>query len=156
MGRMNKPFVIEQACLEDLPGLIQVLAEDAIGGKGDRWEPDLAPGYADAFAEISADPRARILVARQDGTVVGFVHLYFLRALPSFGRRKVVLNSVFVAAATRGQGVGARLVAAAEQIGREGGATEVTLTSNKKRLDAHRFYRQLGYEQRHEGFSKAL
>lgn len=148
--------VVEGASADDLPALVQILAEDEVGGKGDAWTTDLAPGYRAAFESILANLDHRVIVARQQGRVLGFVHLYFLRGLPSQGRLKVVLNSVFVAAAARGMGVGARLVAAAEAIAREGGATEVTLTSSKKRVDAHRFYRSLGYEQRHEGFGKAL
>ena len=32
----------------------------------------------------------------------------------------------------------------------------VQLTSNKKRLDAHRFYERLGFKKSHEGFKLAL
>jgi hypothetical protein len=32
----------------------------------------------------------------------------------------------------------------------------VQLTSNKKRVDAHRFYRDLGFVQSHEGFKMFL
>jgi hypothetical protein len=32
----------------------------------------------------------------------------------------------------------------------------VQLTSNKQRLDAHRFYRALGFAQSHEGFKLFL
>ncbi|MCZ8373759.1 MAG: GNAT family N-acetyltransferase [Beijerinckiaceae bacterium] len=148
--------IVEGAAAADLQALVQILAEDEVGGKGDAWTDDCAPRYRAAFEAILANPDHRVIVARHEGRVLGFVHLYFLHGLPAHGRLKVVLNSVFVAAAARGMGVGARLVAAAEAIARQGGATEVTLTSSKKRVDAHRFYRNLGYEQRHEGFGKAL
>lgn len=148
--------VVEGASAADLPGIVQILAEDELGGKGDAWNEELAPAYRSALEAILANPDHRVLVARRGGQVLGFVHLYFLRGLPSQGRLKMVLNSVFVGAAARGLGIGAQMVAAAEAIARAGGATEITLTSNKKRLDAHRFYRTLGYEQRHEGFGKVL
>lgn len=154
---MARPdIVIDRATADDLPALVQILAEDDVGGKGDAWTDELAPGYRLAFDRMLSHPDMVVLVARSGTQILGFVHLYFLQALPSFGRLKAVLNSVFVGAAARGQGVGAMMVAAAEQVAREGGATEVTLTSNKKRLDAHRFYRNLGYAQRHEGFGKSL
>jgi GNAT superfamily N-acetyltransferase len=39
---------------------------------------------------------------------------------------------------------------------REKGCGMVQLTSNKKRLDAHRFYVRLGFQQSHEGFKYYL
>ncbi|MCZ8187541.1 MAG: GNAT family N-acetyltransferase [Beijerinckiaceae bacterium] len=153
---VHAALIVERASVDDLPAMVRILAEDEVGGKGDAWTPEFEPAYRKAFEEILANPDHRLIVARGEGAVLGFVHLYFLRGLPSHGRLKVVLNSVFVAAAARGKGVGARMVSAAEAMAREGGATEATLTSNKKRVDAHRFYRTLGYEQRHEGFGKVL
>lgn len=153
---VQESLIVEGAMDADLPEIVRILAEDEVGGKGDAWTPEFEPAYRKAFEEILANPDHRLIVARGKGTVLGFVHLYFLRGLPSHGRLKVVLNSVFVAASARGMGVGARMVSAAEAIARQGEATEVTLTSNKKRIDAHRFYRNLGYGQRHEGFGKGL
>ncbi len=36
------------------------------------------------------------------------------------------------------------------------GCALAQLTSDKRRTDAHRFYRSLGYEQSHEGFKRPL
>jgi GNAT superfamily N-acetyltransferase len=36
------------------------------------------------------------------------------------------------------------------------GCSLVQLTSNKKRVDAHRFYQRLGFAQSHEGFKYSL
>ncbi len=149
-------LVVERAHPRDLPEIIQILSEDEVGAKGDGWTEASAPAYMAAFDRMLANPDMVVLVARKGGQSLGFLHLYFLQGLPAHGRLKVVLNSVFVARAARGQGVGAQLVAAAEEIAREGGAAEVTLTSGKKRMDAHRFYQGLGYERRHEGFGKSL
>jgi GNAT superfamily N-acetyltransferase len=154
MGQTS--VVVERAHPLDLPAIVQILAEDELGGKGDAWTEASAAAYEAAFARMLAHADMVVLVARESSRLLGFLHLYFLQGLPGHGRLKVVLNSVFVARAARGQGVGAQLVAAAEKIAREGGATEVSLTSGKKRVDAHRFYQDLGYERRHEGFGKSL
>ncbi len=49
------------------------------------------------------------------------------------------------------QGIGAELMKAAidEATGR--GCARVQLTTNKQRLDAHRFYERLGFKASHEG-----
>jgi GNAT superfamily N-acetyltransferase len=39
---------------------------------------------------------------------------------------------------------------------RERGCYKLTLTSNKARKDAHRFYERLGFEATHEGFRMDL
>jgi len=39
---------------------------------------------------------------------------------------------------------------------RERGCGVVQLTSNKKRVDAHRFYERLGFAKSHEGFKLYL
>jgi GNAT superfamily N-acetyltransferase len=39
-----------------------------------------------------------------------------------------------------------------EFLAREAGCYKLTLTSNKRRTDAHRFYERLGFARTHEGF----
>jgi len=44
----------------------------------------------------------------------------------------------------------------AHERGRARGCVLAQLTSDKRRTDAHRFYRSLGYDQSHDGFKLAL
>ena len=61
-----------------------------------------------------------------------------------------------MAAAHRGQGIGAQMMTRAIAMARAAGCGVVQLTSNRKRLDAHRFYKRLGFEASHEGFRLML
>lgn len=154
---MSAPSVLVRPAVEsDLPAIIAVLADDDVGGHGDSWNEDTAPAYRSAFREIAADRNSEILVAELGGAVRGVLILRFQRGLADRGGFKAILQSVFVAAAARGAGIGRLMVAEAERRARERGATRVELVSNKKRLDAHRFYRTLDYAQSHEGFRKVL
>lgn len=150
------PILIDEARAEDLPQIIGVLGDDDVGGHGDAWSEARTPQYRAAFDEISADPNADLLVARREGRVVGVLLLRFNRSLADLGGLRANLQSVFVGAGDRGQGVGRVLVAEAERRAIVRGADAINLISNKKRLDAHRFYRDLGYAQSHEGFKKSL
>jgi len=47
-------------------------------------------------------------------------------------------------------------MAEAHRRGNERGCALAQLTSDKRRDDAHRFYRRLGYAQSHEGFKLPL
>jgi GNAT superfamily N-acetyltransferase len=152
----NATLIISEAIPADLPGMIQVLSEDTLGGHDDLWDETRADAYHAAFAHISSNPDMVLLVAKQGDQTLGLLHLIYLRGLPDGGALRAMLNSVFVGAAARGHGVGAKLVLEAENRARLRGARFMTLTSNKKRVDAHRFYRNLGYAQAHEGFKKEL
>jgi GNAT superfamily N-acetyltransferase len=66
------------------------------------------------------------------------------------------MTAVVVDESARGQGIGRLLVAAAEEYFTERGCAMVEVTSNKKRLDAHRFYEQLGYTGTSFRFAKSL
>lgn len=152
---MNEPLVVTDATRDDLPAMIAILREGQVVAK-DSWTEASAPAYRAAFDEMAADPRYALLVAREGRTVLGMLQLNYSRALPDGGALKAILESVFVAASARGRGIGRLLVAEAERRAIARGARRVQLTSNKVRLDAHRFYRTLGYTQGHEGFSKSL
>jgi GNAT superfamily N-acetyltransferase len=54
--------------------------------------------------------------------------------------------------AHRGQRIGEDLVRHAESLARAAGCYKLTLTSNKRRTDAHRFYERLGFARTHEAF----
>lgn len=57
----------------------------------------------------------------------------------------VELTTLYVAAAARRQGWGARLVWWVERAARERGAGRVELWSDRRFADAHRLYERLGY-----------
>lgn len=153
---MSASVIVETATLDDLPGMVGVLGDDDVGGHGDVWNEESAPAYRAAFAEISADPNAELIVAREGGKVLGVLLLRFNRSISDRGALRAMLQSVFVGAEARGKGVGRLMVAEAERRATLRGADFVNLLSNKKRADAHRFYRTLGYDQSHEGFKKKL
>jgi GNAT superfamily N-acetyltransferase len=54
----------------------------------------------------------------------------------------------------RSRGIGASLLAAAEDLARDRGCYRIQLTSRNVREDAHRFYVTNGYGQTSQGFKK--
>ncbi len=66
------------------------------------------------------------------------------------------MTAVVVDEPARGRGIGGLLVAAAEKYFADRGCAMVEVTSNKKRVDAHRFYEQLGYTGTSFRFAKTL
>lgn len=148
--------VIDLAVEEDLPAIVAMHAADAVGGHGDAWTAETEADYLAAFATLRAHPDHALYVARHDGTVVGTFLLSLLPGLTGRGMLHAQLRSVQVRADLRSLGIGARMVAFAEDEARSRGAGVVELTSNMRRTQAHAFYERLGYAKSHAGFKKRL
>ena len=114
------------------------------------------PGYAEAFAEIDASKDNGLFVAERDGKVVGTFQVTLIPGLVARGRKRGKIESVHVAPECRGMGIGKIMIAHALAFARTQDVGLIELSSNKSRLDAHRFYRNLGFAQSHEGFKLEL
>jgi GNAT superfamily N-acetyltransferase len=145
-----------QAKLDDLPALISLFADDAIGGHGDTVDLSARSLYEHAFAAIDASPNDLLFVGVVGNEVVATAQVTFITSLTGRGTKRMVIEAVQARADMRGKGIGAKLVQHCLDIGREHGAATVQLTSNNKRPDAHRFYKRLGFEPTHTGFKLRL
>ena len=149
-------LLIREAQAEDLEAIIRLHEEDELGSHGDLWSPETQAAYEAAFAAIQRSPENRLFVALDGREIVGTFQLTFIPNLTGRGALRVKIESVKVKAARRSTGIGARMMAFAEDQARNHGARAMELTSNKTRKDAHRFYERLGFSRSHEGFKKKL
>ena len=140
----------------DVPAIVALLADDALGAQREELTDPLPVAYGEAFAAIDADPRQLLLVADDDGRVVGTLQLTFLPYLTHRGGERALVEAVRVASDQRGTGVGRALLAWAIDRARERGCRMVQLTTDKQRPDAQRFYESLGFEATHEGMKLPL
>lgn len=124
----------------------------------------LSPGdehvdEVDAYWAAVEETRARrgdVLVAELDGEVVGVCQVMVFPHFQHTGGWCCEIESVHVRDDMRSRGVGAALLAAAEDLARDRGCYRIQLTSRNVRVDAHRFYVANGYEQTSQGFKKPL
>lgn len=140
----------------DLPALVAMLADDPLGATRERFEEPLPEAYAHAFAAIDADPWIELIVAEAKGEPVGCLQLTLVPGLSRRGSTRAQIEAVRVRADRRGRGLGHALVGHAIERARARGAALVEATSDKTRADAHRFWRDLGFANSHEGFKLAL
>lgn len=143
---------IKVAGRNDLPAIVAILAADRLFGARDTTDAAAFPDYERAFEAIVADPRLTLYVARREGEVVGTFQLVLFHALLRHGALIAIAEAVHVRPDARGLGIGRAMMDFAIAEGKRRGAASLQLTSNKKRLDAHRFYERIGFERRHEGF----
>lgn len=143
---------MRRATKDDLPAIVALLADDVRGRSRDDASLPLDPAYEEAFAAVDADPRQLLVVAVLDGAIVGTLQLSFIPGIGHKGAWRGQIEAVRIASQLRGQGLGGEMIAWAVDTCRSRGCRMVQLTSDKTRLDTHRFYEQLGFEQSHLGF----
>jgi len=99
---------------------------------------------ADRIQTWAEDPSGAAYVADADGVVLGLVAVHlcpFFVSSDSSGR----IMALVVSDQARCQGLGGRLVAAAESFAASHGCVRMEVTSGDRRQDAHTFYRRRGY-----------
>ena len=147
---------MRDATIDDLPAIVAMLADDIKGATREDASLPLDPGYLAAFAAIAAAPGMRLVVAELDGRVVGTVQIAVLPGLSRKGASRGYLEAVRIAGDVRGHGLGAELVNWAVEQCRAAGCGIVQLTTQRDRIDAHRFYERLGWERSHIGYKLHL
>jgi GNAT superfamily N-acetyltransferase len=147
-------MIIREAVRADLPAIIALLADDMLGKAREFATVDDA--YEKAFADIDADPRNFLIVAQDGEEVVACMQITYIPGLGRHGAQRSQVEAVRVRAARRGQGVGQQMMAWAIEQARARGCVMMQLTSDKARVDAHRFYARLGFVASHEGMKLLL
>ncbi|MGW1059753.1 N-acetyltransferase family protein [Micromonospora rubida] len=149
-----RTVIFREAVRADLPAVIALLADDMLGKARDFTEVDEA--YERAFADISADPRNHLVVADEEGALVGCMQITYIPGLGRHGAERSLIEAVRVRSDRRGQGLGREMMRWAIDQAERRGCALVQLTTDKSRTDAHRFYRALGFTATHEGMKLAL
>ena len=147
---------VRLASREDVPAIVQLLADDVLGAKREQATDPLPTTYWDAFDAVVAQGGNELLVAELDGEVVGCLQLTIIPGLSRMGMTRGQLEGVRVSSTHRGRRIGETLVEAAAQRARERGCRVVQLTTDRSRVDAHRFYERLGFESTHIGMKRTL
>ena len=143
--------LLRRATREDLPALVALLADDMLGAQRERPGLPLAPGYAQAFDAIERDPNCELLVACRDGRIVGTMQLDYTPGLSRQGAWRATIEAVRVASAERSKGTGRAMIEWAIERAHARGCRVVQLSTDRSRVDAHRFYERLGFVASHLG-----
>lgn len=108
-------------------------------------------GYLERIADIAGRaPRTQILVATEDGAIVGSLTLELERRVnpddEPLETHRAHIRMLGVAPDARGRGVGTALMREAEARARAAGKTEMTLHTTSWMTAAQAMYQRLGYE----------
>ena len=145
---------IRRARRDDVRTIVEMLADDPLGGARERIEDPLPQSYFAAFERIARDPNIQLVVAEDgQGAVVGCLQLCILPGLSSQGASRGLIEDVRVAKHCRSRGIGEEVVQWAVAEARARGCKVVELLTHHTRVDAQRFYERLGFARSHVGMT---
>ena len=151
-----KTLIFRRAQPDDVPTIVEMLADDALGRQRELLTDPLPESYYIAFEAIDRDPNNELLVAQRDDRIVATLQITYTPSLSHQGSWRATIESVRTASDLRGQGIGAAFVSWAVDRARQRGCAMVQLSTDKSRIDAQRFYTKLGFKSSHEGMKLKL
>ncbi|GAA5157338.1 GNAT family N-acetyltransferase [Viridibacterium curvum] len=90
-------------------------------------------------------PDYQCYFAERDGEVIGSLSMIVFPVFAHDLASEAIIEAVVIRPAFRGIGLGREMIRAAMQIAAQRGAYKLALSSNLRRLDAHRFYDGMGF-----------
>jgi GNAT superfamily N-acetyltransferase len=145
-----------QATAADLPAMLRLLVDDELAQARGGYGAEVTPAVAAAFDDVARDPNNELWVGERAGEVVAMLQLTLIPGLSRGGMKRALVEAVRVRADLRGRGIGEALMAHAERRAKAACCGLIQLTTDRKRLAAHRFYERIGYEPSHLGMKKKL
>ena len=133
---------ITPASAADIPALCELLA--VLFAQEADFKPDHAAQRRGLARLIGNPALGLILVARQDGQIVGMVNLLYTLST-ALGERVALLEDMVVSPAARGTGIGSRLMQQAIQTARLNECKRITLLTDRANESAQRFYQRHGF-----------
>ena len=141
-----------KASIKDVPNIVQMIADDALGSTREKYTIPLPQTYYDAYERIDSDQNQELtVVVNEKDEVIGVFQMTFIPYLTYQGGVRAQIEGVRVHRSYRNQGVGKTIFQWAIQRAKERNAHLLQLTTDKKRPDAIRFYESLGFKASHEG-----
>lgn len=138
---------IRKATEEDLSAILNLYAQPEMDN-GKILSEEQARNL---FKKMQSYPCYQLFVAVVDEKILGSFALLIMDNLTHLGAPSAIVENVVVDPRYHGQGVGKQMMNFAMKICKEAGCYKLALSSNVKRLNAHKFYESLGFQRR--GFS---
>ena len=133
--------MIRQGIEADLPQVLELL-------KGMDGEDGMDQGEAlIIWRKMTEYPYFKTFVVEDNQLIIGTCSLIIIDNLGHKGAKLAVAESMIISQEYRGQGVGSRLMKFVMEKVKEENCYKLMLSSNKKRIEAHKFYEQLGFQQ---------
>ena len=145
--------IVRLATQDDITRILELYRELAITTS--QAELSRSPSPDDCrrvFEAISSAPGHELLVAEYQGEIVGTMVLLIVPNLSHGVLPWAVVENLVIDRRYQRRGLGRLLMEYAVARAKEAGCYKLTLSSDKRRREAHRFYRSLGFQPSAHGF----
>jgi GNAT superfamily N-acetyltransferase len=150
---LDKMTEIRLAKESDLPRILELYHElSMITTEAEQHLNTSRDDYRRVFAEISNHPGRELLVAEYEGEVVGTVALFIIPNLSHGATPYALVENLVVNHKYRRKGIGKKLMEYTIARAKQERCHRIELGSDKKRKEAHRLYRSVGFEPSAYGF----
>jgi len=135
-------IVIEQATIEDLPRLTDLLTD--LFSLEEDFKPDRAKQMRGLRLILEQPSRGRIFVMKLDGTIVGMINLLFTISTAE-GGFVILLEDLVVHRDYRNHGFGGKLLQHAIDYATQKGFVRITLLTDRLIENSQRFFKKHGF-----------
>jgi GNAT superfamily N-acetyltransferase len=142
--------IIRQATEKDIPRILELYCQ--LSFEPEKYQPAPVNECLKVFRKMSEYPGYHILVAEDNGRVVGTT---VMAVLPGFAHGTspfAVVEYVVVDEKFRSKGLGRLMMESVKSLAKEARCYKIMLTSDLRRERAHKFYKSVGFEPSAAGF----
>ncbi len=137
---------------KDVPQIVEMIADDELGKTRENYQTPLPSEYYRAYDNIDDDPNQELIVLENENLeIIGTLQLSFIQYLTYRGGIRAQIEAVRIRKDKRGTGIGKVMFEWAINRAKERNAHLLQLTTDKKRLKALKFYKDLKFNATHEG-----
>jgi GNAT superfamily N-acetyltransferase len=145
-------MIFRKATKKDVIAIVEMIADDELGKTRENFQMPLPKEYYNAFENIDNDDNQELIVVEnEDSDIIGTLQLSFIQYLTYQGGIRAQIEAVRIKKDQRGTGLGTKMFEWAIERAKERNAHVLQLTTDKKRPQALKFYKKLGFMESHEG-----
>ncbi len=146
-------ITIRESTYDDIPSLLELL--DELGRPKPQKDNELEKFTALLKNYMQEDDK-KILVAQIDNSkIIGMISMVFLSRLNQ-NTSEMYVPELIVSQNYHSQGIGKKLINFSIKLGKEKKCHRIRLESGNQRIESHKFYKHLGFEDSSVFFTKNL
>ena len=146
-------ITIRESIHDDIPLILELLYE--LGRQKPQKDSELEK-FEKLLKNYMQEDDKKILVAQDnDSKIIGMISMVFLSRLNQ-NTLEMYVPELIVSQNYRSKGIGKKLIDSSIEFGKEKKCHRIRLESGNQRIESHKFYKHLGFENSSVFFTKNL